>query len=441
MRNVDTLIHAAWVLPVAPEHQELADHSVAITDGRIVDIGPRAKLQTRYTAAQSYELDDHVLIPGLINAHTHTAMSLFRGMADDLPLMEWLQEHIWPAEGRVVGPEFVRDGAQLAMAEMMLGGTTCFNDMYFFPDQVGKAAVDAGMRAALGLILIDFPTVWAKDAADYIAKGLALHDEFRHQPLLSTTFAPHAPYTVSDEPLMRIRTLADELELPIHIHVHETAGEVAGAVEATGRRPLARLAALGLLSPRLMAVHMTQLEANEIELVADQGAHVVHCPESNLKLASGFCPVAELTSAGVNVALGTDGSASNNDLDMLSEMRTAAQLAKAVSNDAAVIPAASALRMATLNGAEALGLDHVVGSIEVGKAADLVAVNLSDLATQPVYSATSTLVYAASRHQVSDVWINGKSVVRGRELCTLDAQHLRARAREWRDRIATGANT
>jgi 5-methylthioadenosine/S-adenosylhomocysteine deaminase len=435
MERIDTLIHARWVVPVEPDGVAHEHHAVAVRAGRIVALAPSAEAEARYQAGDVVRLDSHVLIPGLVNAHTHAAMSLFRGLADDLPLMDWLQRHVWPAEARWVNPEFVRDGTELAIAEMLKSGTTCFSDMYFYPEDTARACLAAGMRAVVGLILIDFPTAYAQTPDEYLKKAVALHDDLRASELVATAFAPHAPYTVSDAPLGRLRTLNDELNLPLHTHVHETAHEVAEALRTTGRRPLARLAELGLAQPNLVAVHMTQLEDEEIARVAECGAHVVHCPESNLKLASGFCPVHKLLQAGVNVALGTDGAASNNDLDLLGEMRTAALLAKGVAGDATALPAHTALRMATLNGARAFGLDDRIGSIVPGKSADLAALDLSAVATQPVYDPVSHLVYAAGREQVTDVWIHGKRVLARRALTTLDEDAVLARARAWRERI------
>ncbi len=441
MQPVDTLISARWVVPVEPEGAVLDRHAVAVSRGRVVDVLPTDQARRRYLPAVERDLPDHVLIPGLVNAHTHAAMSLFRGLADDLPLMRWLAEHIWPAEGRWVSDEFVQDGTRLAVAEMLRGGTTCFNDMYFFPEDTGRVASVLGIRAVVGLILIDVPTVWARDADEYLAKGLAVHDRFRDDPLVRTAFAPHAPYTVSDQALTRVATLAEELDVPVHMHVQETADEVRQEIERHGLRPLARLERLGLLTPRLVAVHMTQLEPAEVERVAEHGASVVHCPESNLKLASGFCPVERLLDAGVNVALGTDGAASNNDLDLLGEARTAALLGKAVAGSAAAVDAWTVLTLATLHGARALGLEDEIGSIVVGKAADLVAVDLSALETQPVYHPVSQLVYAAGRHQVSDVWVAGRHLLKDRLPTTFDEAEVRARARAWGERIAAGDRT
>jgi 5-methylthioadenosine/S-adenosylhomocysteine deaminase len=365
-------------------------------------------------------------------------MSLLRGLADDLHLMDWLQHHIWPAEGRWVNEEFVHDGTELAIAEMLRGGTTCFNDMYFFPEVTARVAANAGMRATVGLILIDFPTAYAADPDEYLTKGLALHDAYRSHPLIHTAFAPHAPYSVSDAPLDRVRILADELDIPIHMHIHETAHEVEQAVQQSGQRPLARLNALGVVSPALLAVHMTQLTDDEITLCAANSVSVLHCPESNLKLASGFCPVHKLLQAGINVALGTDGAASNNDLDMLGELRSAALLAKAVSGDASAVPAYQALRMATLNGAIALGLGEQIGSLVPGKWADICAVRLDDIEATPLYHPLSQLVYASSRHQVSDVWVAGEHLLKERALTRMDEADILRRTRIWQARIGAG---
>lgn len=433
---IDTLIHARWIIPVEPTNVALEDHAVAIHNGRIVDLLPSSDAQTKYEPGSEQHLNHHVLIPGLINAHTHASMSLLRGLADDLPLMTWLTEHIWPAEGRWISEEFIADGTRLAIAEMIKGGTTCFNDMYFFPEITGKVSSNAGIRSVVGLILIDFPSAWANNPDEYLQKGLDVHDQFRGHPLVTTAFAPHAPYTVSNAPLERVRTLADELEIPIHMHVHETAHEVSESETQHGKRPLQRLDELGLLSPALTAVHMTQLNHEEITRFAECGASVVHCPESNLKLASGFCPVSRLVKAGTNVAIGTDGAASNNDLDMFSEMRTTALLGKGFSADASAIPAHMALQMATLNGAKALGISDEVGSLETGKAADITAVDLGALEAQPVYHPISQLVYATGRHQVTDVWIAGKQVLRGGELTTLDSGQIIEKAQEWQQKIA-----
>jgi 5-methylthioadenosine/S-adenosylhomocysteine deaminase len=435
MITVDTLLHCRWIAPVEPVAQVLEHHTLVVHEGRILDLLPSERARAGYRAGMEHELDTHLLIPGFVNAHTHAAMSLLRGLADDLPLHEWLNGHIWPAESRWVNEEFVHDGTQLAMAEMLRGGTTCFNDMYYFPNITARAASGCGMRACVGLIVLDFPTVWAADANEYISKGISVHDHYRGDPLIHTLFAPHAPYTVSDAPLSHLRILADELDLGIHMHVQETAEEVDKAVELTGKRPLARLHELGLVAPDLLAVHMTQLTSAEIAAFAAAGAHVVHCPESNLKLASGICPAQALLAAGINVALGTDGAASNNDLDMIGEMRTAALLGKIASNDASALPAYTVLRMATLNGAIALGLGDQTGSLVKGKWADLAAINLDTLETQPLFDPVSQLVYASSREQVTDVWVAGVQLLKKRQLTTLDGADILERAHAWQRRI------
>ncbi len=438
MRQVELLIHARWVVPVEPAKTVLEQHSLAVEAGRILALLPTAEAHKSFRAKDNVTLDRHALIPGLVNAHTHAAMALFRGLADDLPLMDWLQNHVWPAESRWVSPEFCADGVELACAEMLRGGVTLCNDMYFFPDVTARVAARTGMRAAVGLILLDFPTVWAQSPDEYLHKGLAVRDSWRSHPLISTVFAPHAPYTVSDEPLARLRVYADEMELPVHMHVHETVFEVESAQKERGERPLARLDRLGLLSPSFLAVHMTQLTEAEIALCAERGLNVIHCPESNLKLASGFCPVDRLAKAGINVALGTDGAASNNNLDLLGEMQTAALLAKAVANDAAALPAPAALHMATLAGAQALGLGEVTGSLVAGKWADLCALELDALETRPVYNVISQLVYAAQRAQVSDVWVAGQRLLENRRLTTIDETVLSHRVTGWNTRIAAG---
>ena len=434
--HIDTLIHARWIVPVTPGNPILERHSLAIRAGRILEVLPTAEAAGKYRPASEHALTKHALIPGLINAHTHASMTLLRGIADDLPLMTWLHEHIWPAEQRWMSEEFVHDGTQLALAEMIRSGTTCFNDMYFFPDVTARASAAAGVRATVGLIVLDFPTIWAANPDEYLHRGLEVHDQFRNHPLVRTAFAPHAPYSVSDGPLQRVAVMADELEIPIHIHLHETRDEVKHSLAHHGKRPLARLAELGLLSPALMAVHMTQLDQAELESFADSGASVVHAPESNLKLASGFCPAQKLLDLGVNLALGTDGAASNDDLDMLGEMRSAALLAKGVNADARALPAHTVLRMATLNGAAALGIAEETGSLEPGKSADVVAIDLGRAETQPVYNAVSQIVYSAGREQVSDVWVAGKRLLNNRVLTTLDLDEILERTADWQARIA-----
>ena len=432
----DLLIEAGFVVPVEPHGVVLEDHAVAVSGGTIVAILPRAEAQARFDARETVSRPDAVLIPGLVNAHAHNPMTLLRGIADDLPLKVWLQEHIWPIEAAVIGPEFVADGVTLAIAEMLRGGTTCCNENYFFPDVQAATYKQYGFRARVGLPVIDFPTAWAKSDDEYFERAGEVHDQWRDDALIGTAFAPHAPYTVSDVNFERVRMLADQLDVPVHLHLHETAQEVEQSQQKHGQRPSARLDRLGLINDRLIAVHMTQLTEAEIHLCAERGVSVVHCPESNLKLASGFCPACALQSAGVNLAIGTDGVASNNDLDMFGETRTAAILAKAVAEDAAAFDAFSALRAATLGGAKAIGFDHLVGSLEPGKQADIACVDLSALETQPLHHVVSQLIYATGRQQVSDVWIAGKPKLSARVLVDMDMDRIIANAKQWRGRIA-----
>jgi len=384
---------------------------VAVRDGLIEAVLPANEARARFPSHDVVELRNHVLIPGLVNAHTHAAMTLLRGLADDLPLMRWLEDHIWPAEKRHVSAEFVRDGTLLACAEMLRGGITCFNDMYFFPESALESALAAGMRSAHGVIVIEFPSAYAADPADYLRKGLEMRDRYRDEPLASFCLAPHAPYTVSDETLRKVGTLAAELDLPVHIHLHETQDEIERSIAEHGVRPLERLARLGLLGPNLIAVHAVHLVPGEIALLAKHGCSVAHCPSSNLKLASGFAPVAAMLKSSINVALGTDGAASNNRLDMLQEMRLAALVAKAAARDAQALPAHAALRAATMGGAQALGLAGEIGSIKPGKAADLAALALEGPEVEPCYDPVSHLVYAAGREHVSHVWVAGEARV------------------------------
>jgi len=436
MKTVDTILHARWILPVSASDPLLENHCIVIDDGRINDILPSATASEQYNANIVKHYAQHLLMPGLINAHTHSPMGLFRGIANDLPLEDWLHNYIWPAEAKWISEEFVHDGTRLAIAEMLRSGTTCFNDMYFFPDVTARLARDIGIRACIGLIAIDYPSAWANNANEYIDKGLELRDHFRSDSLIHTPFAPHAPFSVSDEPLQRIRVLADEMDLPIHIHLHETADEIEQSLKQYGKRPLERLNELGLVSPNLMAVHLTQVSDDEITLLAESGSHVVHCPESNLKLASGFCPVTKLMNAGINVALGTDSHASNNDLNMLGEMHTASLLAKGISQNAGALTAMQTVRMATINGAKALGLDQDTGSLEVEKYADIIAIDFSDLEMNPVYDPIANLVYSCNREQVSDVWVAGKHLLKDRQLTTLDEQEIIQKTQRWNDKIA-----
>lgn len=438
MDTIDTLIHAHWIIPVNAKRDILTDHSIAIRDGRIVDILPTEAAKAQYQASKTMDLGDQALIPGFVNAHGHAAMAMFRGMGDDLELMTWLNDHIWPAEGAWVSDDFVGDGTELAIAEMIRSGTTTFSDNYFFPAAAAERVLKAGVRAQLCFPTIDFPTNWAKTPDEHIDLGMEVVEQYMGHDQLKVMFGPHAPYTCSDEPLIRIRDLAKKHDLMIQMHVHETQTEVDGELDKRGNRPVRRLKELGLLTDQFQAVHMTALNDDDIADVIETGAHIVHCPESNLKLASGFCPVDTLQKQGVNIALGTDGAASNNDLDMLGEMRTAAMLAKAVGQNAVALPAMEALAMATINGAIAMGWDSDIGSLEVGKRADIAAIRLDDLESQPVYDPVSHIVYASTRDQITNVWADGKQLLAERELTTLDKDGIISNTRQWRDRIQKG---
>ena len=433
-QTVDLLIFPRWVIPVEPA-AVLTEHAVAVKDGMLVDVLPAVDAHERYQADQVFDLPGQALIPGLINLHGHAAMSLMRGMADDMPLMGWLHERIWPAEKQHVSEAFVRDGTLLAAAEMLSGGTTCCNDMYFFPHAAAEAYLIAGMRATLGMIVLEFPSAYAADADDYLARGLHVRDTFRDEARLSFSFAPHAPYTISDATYARIGTLSDQLGLPIHTHIHETLEEIETSLKQHGVRPLERLARLGLLGPNFIGVHAVHLSDSEIDTLAQFNCHVAHCPGSNLKLASGIAPIAALLKAGVNIGIGSDGAASNNRLDMFAEMRLAALLAKGASQDAAVLPAAAVLRAATINAARALNLDHLIGSLAPGKRADMVAVDMGALHHQPVYDPVSHLAYVAGREDVSHVWVDGELRVENRRLLSLDTDDLRARAAYWHSKL------
>jgi 5-methylthioadenosine/S-adenosylhomocysteine deaminase len=406
-----------------------------VRDGKIEAVLPASEAAARFAEYERISLPEHALIPGLVNTHTHAAMTLMRGLADDLPLMRWLEEHVWPAEKRHVSAEFVRDGTLLACAEMLRGGITCFNDMYFFPEAALEAALEAGLRSAHGIIVIEFPSAYAADAADYLRKGLETRDRYGEEPLASFCLAPHAPYTVSDATFRQVATLAAELDLPIHVHVHETEHEVQASLAEHGVRPLERLRRLNVVSPNLIAVHSVHLTEDEIALLARHGASVAHCPSSNLKLASGLAPIARVAAAGVNVALGTDGAASNNRLDMFQEMRTAALLAKAVAGDAQAMPAHAALRAATLGGAQALGLAERIGSIRPGKEADLTAVALRGPELAPCYDVISHLVYAAGREHVTHVWVAGELQLSEAELQNPALTRLDSRWHLWQNAL------
>jgi 5-methylthioadenosine/S-adenosylhomocysteine deaminase len=434
--TADFLVHPKWLLPIAPHNRLLENCSLALKDGVICALAPRAQIETHWQAQKVVELPQQLLMPGLVNCHNHAAMSLLSGFADDLPLMTWLNEHIWPAESQWVNEAFVTDGTTRSVAEMLLGGTTCFSDMYFFPEAAARVVNETGIRAQITFPLLDFATRWAADLDEGLRKGLSLFDDYKDHPRITIGFGPHAPYTLSDESLRRIAILANELQAPVHIHVHETAQEISDSIAQYGQRPLARIYELGLLSPQTQCVHMTQIDEQDINLLKETGAKVIHCPESNLKLASGFCPVDSLLNAGIEVGLGTDGAASNNDVDMFGELHTAALLAKAVAGDAGALSAQAALHMATLGGAKALGLDSQIGSLEVGKQADMIALTLDPLLSAPSYQMISDLVYRPRSHRVSHLWVGGKALVADGQLLLLDADHISRTTHRWQQQIS-----
>jgi 5-methylthioadenosine/S-adenosylhomocysteine deaminase len=433
--DIETLIEARWLVPVATRGQVLENHAVVVRGGRITGIMPAPEARLQFPLASVVSLPEHALIPGLINLHTHAAMSLMRGLADDLPLMDWLNHHIWPAEGQCLSEQFVHDGTLVACAEMLRSGVTCFNDMYFFPTAEAEAVQHTGIRACIGLVVLDFPSPYASDADDYLQKGLAARDTLMGSERITTCLAPHAPYTISDKTFEKVLTFAEQLNLNIHIHLHETYNEIEKSLEEYGLRPLQRLSNLGLLGPNLMAAHCVHLTQSEIETLAAQGCHVLHCPTSNLKLASGIASLAGMTGAGINIGLGTDGAASNNRLDIFAEMRLAALLAKGATGNASAVPAGQALEMATINAARALGMDRDIGTIEPGKCADLTAVDFSGVEMQPCYDVISHLVYVAGRQQVSHVWVDGELLVKEGCLTRIGHAELMEKTRLWQNRL------
>jgi 5-methylthioadenosine/S-adenosylhomocysteine deaminase len=429
------ILSARWVIPVEPL-AVLEHHAVVLDGGTITAVLPTGEARQQFPDATETSLADHVLIPGLVNLHTHAAMTLMRGLADDTPLMMWLNDHIWPVESKHLSESYVEAGTQLACAEMLRSGTTCFADMYFYQDTAAQVVRSAGMRAALGGAVLEFPTPYAADADAYIARALSSRDEFSADPKLKLMLTPHAPYTVSDATFQKLVMIANEMDdLVLMCHIHETAGEPADSEKQYGVRPIERLERLGVLGPNLIAVHCVHLNPDEIQLFKERGVHVAHCPSSNLKLASGIAPIKAMVEAGVNVGIGTDGCASSNRLDMFAETRLATLLQKGVSGDAAALPALQALQMATLNGAKALQWDRVIGSLKPGKAADLVAVDLGSIETTPCYDPASHLWHAAGREHVTHVWVDGELLLDNRALTTMDLDAIRATSATWGERL------
>lgn len=437
MESVDQIIHAKWLVTCEENNKILEDHALVTHQGKIKDILPSPLAKERYTAKTVEHFNSHALMPGLINTHTHSAMNLLRGLADDLALMNWLNNYIWPAEKKWVSHDFVRDASLLAAAEMIRGGTTCFNDMYFFLQATAEAIDISGMRGGVGITVMEFPNAWAGNVQEYFAKGHAFYEQYKNHERVIVTMAPHAIYTSKDDDLIKVREMAEQYHLKINMHIHETADEVNQSLAATKKRPLRRLQEMGLITPRLIAVHMTQVNEEDLAILSAGKPTIVHCPQSNMKLASGICPVETLRQAGLNIALGTDGAASNNDLSMLDEMRSAALLAKLSTGNPEALPAETLLKMATLHGAKALGIDHLTGSLTVGKAADFIAINFDVIETLPLYHPASQIVYAASRDQVTDVWVAGKQLMKNRQLLTLDEKALMASAKQWGKKILT----
>lgn len=435
MENIDHLIHAKWIITGEENNRVLENHALAIKDKKILAILPSSETKLHYTAAKEEQFTTHAIMPGLINSHTHLAMNLLRGLADDLELMDWLNNYIWPAEGTWVDHEFVYDGSLLAIAEMIRGGTTCFNDMYFFPEATAEAAMLAGIRAHIGMTIIDVPTAYAKTTDDYFAKAMNFYQQYKNNDFIIPTLAPHSTYTVSLENLEKVNQMAHDLQLKINIHLQEAPSEIEQSMTNYQKRPLQRLHDIGMVSPNLIAIHMTQINDADMQILQQTLPNLVHCPESNMKLVSGACPVEKLTKAGINVALGTDGAASNNDLDMFGEMRTAAFLGKMTANDPKAVPATATIKMATLNGAKTLGIDKYTGSLEPGKAADFIAIDMNHLETQPVFHPVSQLVYATPRNQVTDVWVNGKQLLKNRQLTTINEKDLLEKTQVWGNKI------
>jgi 5-methylthioadenosine/S-adenosylhomocysteine deaminase len=407
-----------------------------VDKGAIVGLGLRKEVERAYRGWERIDASGKLVMPGLINAHTHAPMTLFRGIADDLPLETWLYKYIWPAETKLLSPDFVRLGTQLAAAEMIRSGTVLFCDMYYFEDDIAEACKEAGIRVVIGEALVDFPTANCKTPEDQLKYTEYLLSQWNDDSLVVPSVQPHSPYAASSELMQQAKALADEYGAPYLLHVSETQSEVRESMEKYGRTPVSRLADLGLLGPTTVAIHGVHLTDEDIELLAQHEASVIHCPESQLKLASGLTPVPKLLEAGIKVGLGTDGAASNNDLNMFGEMGTAAKVHKMIAGDPTVVEARQALRMASVEAARVLGVEDRLGSLEIGKRGDMIVLDLDVPHMVPVYDITSHLVYAAHSSDVRTVIIDGRVVMRDRELLTLDEVEIFARAREAARQIA-----
>ncbi|MBT3426347.1 MAG: TRZ/ATZ family hydrolase [Gammaproteobacteria bacterium] len=430
-----TRIIPRWIAPVIPRETVLENHALVIKGKKILDLLPAVEAEKRYPDSHPVRLENHLLIPGLVNSHGHAAMSLLRGYADDYDLMTWLTDHIWPAEAKLVEDAFVYSGARLSAAEMLSGGTTCAADSYFFPESTARAFLEVGLRSQITAPIIHFSNSWANNEQNHIDKTRAFINWSDQQELITAGFAPHAPYSVSNSGFAQILDYAADTNAPIHLHLHESAGEIQDHLSNHGCRPLARINELGLLSPRLQLVHMTQLTPEEVSLIAAEGVQIAHCPQSNMKLGSGICPITTLAAKGLNISVGTDGAASNNDLDMLQELRSAALLAKVSENNPCAVDAFTALEMGTINGARFLGLEQTIGSLEAGKSADLTAINFNDFSSQPVYHPISQLIYTATAQHVTHTWVNGKLLYDNQQFNYLDTKQVRADIQQWQRTI------
>ncbi len=425
MLNVDKIIHARWILPLDETDRFLEKSAIIIDKGKIIKIMPSTAVEHEFCSKNVSSLDNHVVLPGFINCHTHSPMNLFRGVADDLPLKRWLTEHIWPAEQSIITPETTQLGSQLAIAEMIRSGTTCFNDHYFFPEATEQAAILSGIRASLGLLVFDIETLWSQNETEALDKAEhILATRYLKHPNINWTIAPHAPYSVNDAALKHIKAISDKYEIPVHIHIHETQQEIDDSLQQHGCRPLARLKKFGLVNQRLLAVHMVHLDNEDFTTIEDSNINIIHSPESNLKLGSGIAPIYALQQKGFNIALGTDGAASNNDLDMIGEMRTASLIAKGSTHNPTALNAYEVLKMACINGARALGLDKITGSLEIGKQADIIALDVSDYWQQPIFNPATHIVYTGNRMSVTDSWVNGKQILKDKQLTTIDTAEL-----------------
>jgi len=409
--------------------------ALVINNGKIEDMGDSGSISKKYSSKNIIKSKNTAVIPGLINTHTHAAMVYFRGMADDLPLKEWLEDHIWPAENKWLCHDFVSDATELACLEMLKAGITTYNDMYFFEDAASGAAKKIGMRAVLGVGIVDFPTVAGNSADEYLSKAERFIKEWKGDDLIVPCIAPHSAYACSSETLKKVKALADKYNVGIHTHVSETKWEVEEIKSKYSLSPVEHLKKIGFLDENIIAAHCVWVDEKEIDILAKYKTGVAHCIESNLKLSSGIAPVPQMLKAGLRVSLGTDGAASNNDLNILSEMSTAAKVHKAISNDPTALDAKTALLMATRWGAGALGLGNITGSLEKGKAADIAIMNLNKPHLTPLYDIYSHIVYSAHASDIETVFVNGRLVIENARLTTADEDEIIVKAREWRNKI------